>query len=358
MGCETTVATSPAKKSERRDISARVSAGRVMTTVGAALLAGVLLWSAPHLAGADWAGIADALTSVTARQIAILLLVWMAGLVAHSFVLTGALPGLTRSRALTLSLTGSAVSNALPFGGALGVATNLRMARAWKINDADFGVFTVVSNVWDVLAKLMLPLIASLLVFSLGVSVPGMQSLVVTTSVCLGVVAGLSLAGLVSDRMSRSVTATIRLVAKNCLPRRWSAGTERMAQIVLVARDSMREVVRSKWGQMTLGMVSYLALQLLLLWMTLHLVGVSLGLPAVLTAFAVERLSTLAVVTPGGVGIGEAATIAALVAFGGEPVAVAAGVLLYRVFTHVVEIPVGGLWLGGWLLTQRQSAAA
>ena len=49
-----------------------------------------------------------------------LVVLWVAGLVAHTMTLTAALPGLTHRRALLLSLTGSAVANVLPLGGAAG----------------------------------------------------------------------------------------------------------------------------------------------------------------------------------------------------------------------------------------------
>jgi hypothetical protein len=35
-----------------------------------------------------------------------------------------------------------------------------------------------------------------------------------------------------------------------------------------------------------------------------------------------------------------------------------AGVLLYRGFTYALEIPVGGVWLGGWLLMRRRQRRA
>ena len=69
-----------------------------------------------------------------------------------------------------------------------------------------------------------------------------------------------------------------------------------------------------------------------------------------LAGFAVDRVLTLVVLTPGAVGFTEAGTAAALTALGGAPAVMAAGVLLYRGFTYALEIPVGGVWLGGWLL--------
>lgn len=69
---------------------------------------------------------------------------------------------------------------------------------------------------------------------------------------------------------------------------------------------------------------------------------------AVAAAFAVERVATLLPVTPAGTGPAEAGAVAVLVALGGAPVAAAAGVLLYRLFTVLLEIPVGAIWLAGW----------
>ena len=46
-------------------------------------------------------------------------------------------------------------------------------------------------------------------------------------------------------------------------------------------------------------------------------------------------------------------TIAWLVANGLDPVTVVAGVLLYRVFLIVMEIPVGAVLLGGWAWVNR-----
>ena len=69
--------------------------------------------------------------------------------------------------------------------------------------------------------------------------------------------------------------------------------------------------------------------------------------------FAVERVMTLLVITPGGVGLAETATAFALVALHADPVVSAAGVVIYRMFTYLFEIPVGAAWLAAWLIRQR-----
>jgi uncharacterized membrane protein YbhN (UPF0104 family) len=100
-------------------------------------------------------------------------------------------------------------------------------------------------------------------------------------------------------------------------------------------------------------MVGYAALQAGLLWGCVSAVGGHLTPVQVLAGFAVDRVLTLVVLTPGAVGFTEAGTAAALTALGGSPAVMAAGVLLYRGFTYALEIPVGGVWLGGWLLVRR-----
>ena len=64
----------------------------------------------------------------------------------HTFVLTAALPRLTHRRALTLSLTGSAVSNLVPMGGALGIGLNYWMTRHWGFSKPAFTSPVIVSS--------------------------------------------------------------------------------------------------------------------------------------------------------------------------------------------------------------------
>jgi uncharacterized protein (TIRG00374 family) len=105
-------------------------------------------------------------------------------------------------------------------------------------------------------------------------------------------------------------------------------------------------------------MVAYLVLQLALLWLCFQLLGTSLSPPVLITGLAVERLLTLIPITPGGAGVVEVGTVAALVALGGDPTAVTAGMVLFRGFTYLLEIPVGGVTLALWLLVNRQRAVA
>ena len=52
-------------------------------------------------------------------------------------------------------------------------------------------------------------------------------------------------------------------------------------------------------------------------------------------------------ITPGGVGLTESTTVLALVNWGADSAAAAAGVFLFSIFTHLMEVPLGAL---GWLV--------
>ncbi len=70
-----------------------------------------------------------------------------------------------------------------------------------------------------------------------------------------------------------------------------------------------------------------------------------------LGAFAFVRLATALPITPGGLGIVEVGMTAALVLAGGLESAVVAAVLVYRVLTYGLQVPLGMVSYAVW---QRQ----
>lgn len=333
----------------------------VLRSLGAVALAAFLLgYVFPRIVGTTAADMRAAFAAVSSREALGLVLLWAAGLFTHSFVLTGALPGLTRRRALTLNLTGSAVANTLPFGGAAGMSMNYVMIRAWGVEPSGFAAFTLVTNLWVVLLKLTMPALALAALWATDGPVSAATQWIAVASVgALSLVVVLGAAGLGSHRAARAVAGVLAAVLVGIARVLRRAGDRaRVAESVLSCRDTVAAVLAERWGQMSLGTAGYGLLQALLLWACLHAVGASLAPAVVLAGFAVDRVMTLAVITPGALGFAEAGTAAALIALGGNPAAVAAGVLLYRGFTFALEIPVGGAWLAGWLLQRRRAIAA
>lgn len=326
----------------------RTSWGRYVVGLGVA--GSLVAITLPSTAGVAWHSLATAAMEVPPTWLLGLTGLWLLGLLSHTITLTAALPGLTHRRAFALSLTGSAVANVLPAGGAAGTALNVRMARAWGFSGPAISAYTVVTNVWDVLTKCVA---ASMLLVVVRVIAPyGTPAAGTTTMLAAFLVAAVG-AGLLLLATSPSAMAA---VGRGCdrLLGRWLAEPKWEALLVGVHKN-VRGVVRDRWSRLSLGLVLYTLLLFALFAACLTVAGAGLGITALLAGFSAERMLTLAGITPGGAGIVEVGVTATLLAFPGSAVGVMLGVLMYRLLTFGLEIPVGGLMLGGWLWSRRRA---
>ncbi|RZU11206.1 uncharacterized membrane protein YbhN (UPF0104 family) [Kribbella rubisoli] len=308
---------------------------RLVTSILSGLITAALVVLLPRAVGATWTEVGAVIGRVSPGSLALLAIVWIAGLWAHSFVLAASLPGLTKRRGLTLSLTGSAVANVLPLGGAAGTALNFTMVRRWGFSSSSFGGFLAVTTLLNVASKLgVIALALGLVPILHSGSAFGSASLLFLP-VPIVVAGGIWI--LADERAAVAVGRLLDKVVRTRLEERLPA----LRRLIL-------RLIRSGWQPMTVGMLAYLALQLALLWFCFQALHVPLGVPVLFTALAVERLLTLVPITPGSAGVVEVGTTAALVALGGDPAGVAAGMLLFRGFTYLMEIPVGGVMLAVW----------
>jgi uncharacterized membrane protein YbhN (UPF0104 family) len=330
------------------------SVSRVLQVGGSlAVLTTLLVLVLPSVTGASWDSAAQVLSLVSPTQLAVLTGLWLVGLWAYSFVLSASLPGLSKGQGFVLNLVGSGVSNLVPFGGALGVGVTWTMARRYGFTHRAIGLFTGVTGVWNLLARLALPVAGLAALLMVGAQVSG--TLLVATGLAAAlcaIVVGLVVAALGSERfaarliagVSAAVTAIARLVGRRA--------PEDLEVSLAAQRESAVELLKRGRGGLVLGMLAYLVLQGVLMWACLAVVGSDLGWAEVTAGYALGRMLTTVVLTPGGTGFAETGTAAALIALGGDPVVTVAGVLLFSFFTFVCEIP-GGLFAYLWHLAAR-----
>lgn len=323
---------------------------------GLVLAGGLILVAVPSISGAALAGASSVILSVPVFSLLGLVVLWIVGLALHTITLTAALPRLTHRRALTLSLSGSAVANVLPLGGAAGMALNYRMIRGWGFGRSQFASYTVVTNVWDVLTKLVLPLIVlPLVLFGLG-PVPGHLMIAGATAVAsLSIVLVVFISALRSDAGAARVGRGLDRVSNWVLGRCGSSRRVSFTPFLITTAAECRDVIAQRWQRLSLGMLLYTGALLALLGTCLSLTGAGVAPAVVLVGFTSERLLTLIPLTPGGAGVVEIGLAGTLLLLGGDPVGVVAGVLLYRLLTFVLEIPVGGAILAGWWWACRRS---
>lgn len=314
----------------------------------------------PRATGARWAVVGQRLSGLSWQQGVLLIALWLAGLYVHTFLATAALPGLRHRQALALNLSGSAVSNLVPFGGALGIGLNYAMVRSWGHAPAVFAPFTALTTLWNILVKLALPVVAlGLLVAAGGLPTPGLAAGALVGGGVLVVLLALVAAALSNDRAALVLGRGLQVLVTRCLRLIRSTRTVAVAAAVVDLRQRMSTLLRHRWRRMLLASVGYTLLQASLLWTVLDMLGSHLGLVPVFAGYAFGRLLTLLVLTPGGVGFAETGTAALLVTLGGEAGVVAAGALLFAVLTYALEIPVGAvcglLW---WRSASRAGAPA
>ena len=328
----------------------------VRTVVPGLAAAAVVALGLPRLLGVSWDDVGAALTAVRWWALAGLVLVWVTGLWAHTFALSAAMPGLGRGRALLLNLSGSCVSNLVPLGGAAGTVTNYAMSRSWGFSRAAFVRWAAVTNVWDNLLKLVLPTVALAWLASTGggigeglapAALVGLTGFVVLTALGAAVLTRpgcLPALGSLADAVVRRISRGPRV--------------DRYARRAAELRTDCLALVSRAWGRLTVGKVTYAVLQAALCWGCLAATGASAGPQVVFAAFALERLLSVLVLTPGATGFVEVGMTGLLVALGVDPVAATAGVLLYRFFTFALEIPVGGVGLLWWWHRRATEAAS
>ena len=78
------------------------------------------------------------------------------------------LPSVRLREAAVVNLGSSAVANTLPAGGALAMGVSWAMLSSWGISTADYVLYTLVSGIWNIFARLALPVIALLVMVTVS----------------------------------------------------------------------------------------------------------------------------------------------------------------------------------------------
>lgn len=333
--------------------SRRISPRRIgQSVLGLALAVVLLVWGLPHFAETTWHDVFAVLAGVPPARTLAFLALELAGLWCYTFTLTGSLPGLSHTRALVVNVCGSSVSNLLPGGGAVGLAATFAICRSWGFSRRAVSTSAIVTGVWNTLARVALPVIALATLYLGATGLPPLMRDAAVTGALGGLVLlALFVAMIASDRVAQGIGRAVDRTLRPLLRRRQR--TTSVDELMIDLRHRINGVVQAAWVRMTLGMVGFFGVYYVLFVVIMRTTGVSLGVGELFAAFAIGRLLTAVGVTPGGVGITETGTAAALVAWGADPAAATAGIVLFSIFTHLMELPLGAIGWLAWSLMPR-----
>ncbi len=307
----------------------------------------------------SWTEIGHQFGGLGWQMIALMTVLWLASLWAYTFVMTSALPGLTHMQALTLNAAGSAVSNLLPFGGAAGVALTFGMTRGWGFANRPIVVYTLVTGIWNSLFRFILPAVGIVCLLMAGKATnPTVAKAGWVGAVSILVLVAVVATALYWDRaaavLGRVLDGLVRLAPRRFRPAEHSAS----AAIERLRRDTA-DIIHSRWAGLSLGMVAFLVLQCLIMAACLVATDSYPGPAETVAVFALSRVLTSALVTPSGAGIMEGGVATLLIGAFGQPAGGAtAAAVLFGFWTYTIEIPWGGLALGGWALLRRRETRA
>jgi putative heme transporter len=319
------------------------------TAASVVLVAAIFGFALPHVA--SYRSVWTSIQGMTWPYVLLVVIAAGASLASGWLVLCSVLPSIRLREAAAVNLASTAVANTLPAGGALAMGISWTMLASCGVGAAEYVLYTLVSGIWNVFARLGLPVIALLIIMTASRPQAGLLAGAVAGLVALAFVAavfGLLLRSepfaLRADaRLQRALTIACTLARKQP-PATGSLQAFRERASGLIAARGWRISAATAVSSVTLWLVLLASLR-----------GMGLSQSEVpwqtsLAAFAFVRLLTVLPLTPGGAGITELGLVGFLAAGTDHKVAgqVTAAVLLFRAATYLAPIPSGALAWVGW----------
>jgi uncharacterized membrane protein YbhN (UPF0104 family) len=321
------------------------------TALPVALVAVIFLLAVPRFA--SYRSVWASMHAMTWAQAMLVAAAAAASMATTWMMICSVLPSIRLRQAAVVNLGSNAVANTLPAGGALAMGVSWAMLSSWGIGTAEYVLYTLVSGIWNVFARLGLPVLALLVLVT--ATRPG-AGLIAAAAVGLALLtaaaAGLSLLLRSESFAFRAGCALQSVLTIACRVARRKASFDVPGSLLGFRHQAGALIAARGWRITAATAASNLTLWLVLL---ACLRGTGLSQAQVpwqtsLAAFAFVRLLTVLPITPGGLGISELGLIAILAAGADHRASaqVTAGVLLYRAVTYLPPIPLGALSCLTW----------
>jgi putative heme transporter len=338
----------PGRGTAQQSATARPRRARAILrgVVSAAIIAAIFGFAVPRFA--SYRSVGASMAAMTWPQVVLVAAAAVASMVSTWIMICSVLPSIRLREAAVVNLGSNAVASTLPAGGALAMGVSWAMLSSWGVGTAEYVLYTLVSGIWNVFARLGLPVLALLVLVT--ASRPG-AGLIAAAAVGLALLAALAVGlGLLMRSESFALgagRALQRALATACRVARRPASFD-IPGSLLGFRDRAGALIAARGWWITVAT----AASNLTLWLVLLACLRGLGLSQAevpwqtsLAAFAFVRLLTVLPITPGGLGITELGLIAILAAGAGHRVSaeVTAAVLLYRAVTYLPPIPLGAI---------------
>lgn len=345
-----TVPAVPASASEPTDeeLLAQPQRGVGHRIVSGLLSYGIVIIALAYLfgqlsSGGDWT---SALALITGWMVVVAVVLGVVNLATNWPPISIALPGLRLREAAVTNTASAALSNTVPEGGAVATGLNYAMLRSWGFSLGDITSEVLVTGTWSQLMKYTLLAIGLVAVALEGwgpSSTPWWALALAVLVVAALVVLGLILRSRAfAERLGHWADDLVRL-ARRAVHR---IPEPSMADSVPTFREALVSLLRLCWGRLTVAMLVSQLTVVLVLGICCRMQGLdeaTISWAVILVAWGLVTFASLLVPTPGGLGVAELVLVGVL-GYGlpqSDQAAVLAAVVLYRIATFLVPIPIG-----------------
>lgn len=324
---------------------------RQAISIGVTVLVLVLVFGFVIPQFSDYRAILDYLIDIAPAAWAILAVVSVAFLIAYPVVLTTVMRTLRLREAFVNHMTGTAITNTLPSGGAIALGLNYAMYLSWGFTPPAVTAGLLAAGVWDWYVRIALPVLAVVAIAVFAQALPWMWFVTIGGTAWVAFSVWIVAMLLRSEPAAESIARWLdRLVAR-------IAGWFRreppdMFGAVMQFRTDLRSVIATRGWPLTAATIGNHVAMALLYTASVYAVGISpsdIPVPWVVLSFALGRFLVMIPISPGGLGLVDLGWIG-LLTLGwqttnpGVPVdadAIAAGVLLFRALSLFPPIPIG-----------------
>ncbi len=325
----------------------------ISIAITVAVLVAVFGFVIPQLA--DYDKVLEYIGDISPMEWTILAALALWFLMAYPIVLLQILRSVRLRETFANHMTGTAITNSVPSGGALALPLNYAMYMTWGFTPESISATLLGAGVWDWLARISLPVIAVIGVAIVGEALAWMWlvTIVGVAVVALMVFTLVKIVG--SESAAERLASFIDRLASRVL-RRFHKENPGVHGMVMQFRLDLKGIVSHRAWRLTWATVGNHAAMAALFTASVYAVGIStdqIAVPWVVLAFTLGRFLVMIPVSPGGLGLVDLGWIGILTLgwqmTTGEPVdtdRIAAGVLLFRALSLIPPIPIG---MGSWL---------
>ena len=247
---------------------------------------------------------------------------------------------------------GFTLSNIVPGGGAVAVATQYAVLAKYGVPQARAAAAVSADAIFTYLFTLGAPSIAVTLLVLEGRSTGGFitTALVGLTAVVISLI--VIVAVLRSEDAARKIGGWAQKPL-NAVLKKFKKRPPDVANILVQFHDQAADLIKTRWKALTITNVAAQLAPMLVLWAALEGLGVThsqLSLVELFAAFSIALVLTAFPITPGGLGTVDAALIGLLIAFGVDSSTAVAADLLWRLGWFLPQLLVGALAVAkfGW----------